>query len=637
MTWFSDWILTLIIFLPLVGAGLICLMPSSAAGAVRRIAMGTALVVLVLAVAAVWAFLGTPASENGGYALERSIQWIGGGDGPLAMLDIRFHVGLDGVSVWLFALSALLTPLAIWASYTAIQDQVKLYYVLMLLLHTGMLGVFCAMDLLLFYIFFEFTLVPLFFLIGIFGGKDKRRAAHKFFIYTVVGSMLTFASILYLAWSGYANGEKLTPEHVRTVVVADAPEGTQPAEIDATVAKLSGTKFSFDIQRLYMQARLGLIPASVQWWAFLGMIIGFAVKVPLFPVHTWLPLAHTEAPTAGSVILAGVLLKLGTYGLLRFALPMLPVGAVAFAPFMGTLAVAGIIYGALAAWVQDDIKKLVAYSSVSHLGFCVLGMFSLKMSGLTGSLIYMVNHGLSTGALFLVVGMIYERYHTRQFADLGGLARKMPIMTFFLIVFTLSSIGLPGLNGFIGEFLVLLGTFTSGTGPHPGPLGIKFAAVAATGIMLGAVYMLWMCQRVLFGPVVEPPHTPDTSHGLTQDLTGREIGVLTPIAVICLIVGVWPASVTRSMQPALERQILNRVVAATSTGEQDSHHAEKTHANGQLDTAESRQQQVSDAGTLQVERPDRAGTTTVSLASTRWSNVGSTAEVEAERVGNGIH
>ena len=562
MSWIGEWILTLIIFLPLVGAVAIGFVSSSNPGEVRRVALSTSVVTLLLVVVATGLFLSESAAESGGYALEKDLPWIGGGSGPLAGLDIRYHVGLDGVSIWLFVMTGLLTPLSIWASYTAIREQVKLYYSLMLLLHTGMLGVFCAMDLVLFYVFFEFTLVPLFFLIGIWGGKEKRRAANKFFIYTVAGSVLTFASILYLAWHGYAHSDRMAPDAVRTIVLRDMPAGTDPARIDRIVQGMTQPRFSFDIQRLSMQAQLGLIPPQVQWWAFLGLIIGFAVKVPLFPLHTWLPLAHTEAPTAGSVILAGVLLKLGTYGLMRFALPFFPSATMAFGPFMGVLAIAGILYGALAAWVQNDIKKLVAYSSVSHLGFCVLGMFSLKTAGLTGSLLYMVNHGLSTGALFLVVGMMYERYHTREFGDLGGLARRMPILAFFLIVFTLSSIGLPGLNGFVGEFLVLLGTFTSARGPQAGPLGIPYAAVAATGIMLGAVYMLWMCQRVLFGPVVEPPHTPDLSGGLTSDLTGREIGVLTPIAVLCLVIGVWPGSVTRSMQPALERQILNRVLPA---------------------------------------------------------------------------
>ncbi len=575
MSWFGDWILTIIIFLPLAGAGFICLMPASEPHKVRRLALAVSIVTLLLVILAAIVFLDRPEAATGTYAFEKSVPWIGGGTGPLAKLDVRYHVGLDGVSIWLFVLTGLLTPLSIGASFSAIREQVKLYYILMLLLHTGMLGVFCAMDLLLFYVFFEFTLVPLFFLIGIWGGKEKRRAAHRFFIYTVAGSVLTFASILYVAWSGYAHSDQMTAESVRAVVLRDLPTGTAEAVVAENVRILSERKFSFDIRRLYLQAQLGIIPPHVQWWVFLGMIVGFAVKVPLFPLHTWLPLAHTEAPTAGSVILAGVLLKLGTYGLMRFALPMFPSAATAFGPFMGVLAIAGIIYGALAAWVQDDVKKLVAYSSVSHLGFCVLGMFSLKMAGLTGSLIYMVNHGLSTGALFLVVGMIYERYHTRKFSDLGGLARRMPILAFFLIVFTLSSIGLPGLNGFVGEFLVLLGTFVSARGPQPGPFGIPYAVVAATGIVLGAVYMLWMCQRVLFGPVVEPPHTPDTTHGLKQDLTGREIGVLTPIAILCLIIGIWPGSVTKSMQPALERQILGRVlngVAVTATAS-ESHEA----------------------------------------------------------------
>jgi NADH-quinone oxidoreductase subunit M len=564
VSWISDGILTLAIFLPLVGAAAICFVSASNPGEVRRLALSSSLVTLIIVLVAAGMFLAGPAAGSGTYALEKDVTWIGGGSGPLAKLDVRYHVGLDGVSVWLFVLTGLLTPLSVWASFSAIREQVKLYYILMLLLHTGMLGVFCAMDLLLFYVFFEFTLVPLFFLIGIWGGKEKRRAAHRFFLYTFAGSVLTFSSILYLAWHGYANADAMTPDAIRAVLIRQMPADADPGQIERLVSSIAQPRFSFDMQRLYMQAQLGLIPPNVQWWAFLGMIIGFAVKVPLFPLHTWLPLAHTEAPTAGSVILAGVLLKLGTYGLMRFAMPMFPSAAMAFGPFMGILAIAGIIYGALAAWVQDDVKKLVAYSSVSHLGFCVLGMFSLKAAGLTGSLIYMVNHGLSTGALFLVVGMIYERYHTRQFSDLSGLARRMPILAFFLIVFTLSSVGLPGLNGFVGEFLVLLGTFTSAGEPNPGPFGIPYAAVAATGIILSAVYMFWMCQRVLFGPVVEPPHTPDTSHGLKQDLTGREIGVLAPIAVLCLIIGVWPASVTTSMRPALERQILSRVLPGTA-------------------------------------------------------------------------
>ncbi|MCP4591539.1 MAG: NADH-quinone oxidoreductase subunit M, partial [bacterium] len=409
------------------------------------------------------------------------------------------------------------------------------YYVFMLLLQTGMMGVFCALDLLLFYVFFEFTLIPLFFLIGIWGGPDRRRAAHKFFIYTVAGSVLTFAGVLFIAYFAYAHGE--------------------------------GREFTLDIRKLTALGQSGAIPAHVQWWLFGAFAAGFAIKVPLFPLHTWLPLAHTEAPTAGSVILAGVLLKLGTYGFCRLSLPLLPLGVWAWAPFMSVLAIIGIIYAALAAWVQDDVKKLVAYSSVSHLGFCMLGMFSLKVAGVNGAVMYMINHGLSTGALFLVIGMIYERYHTRDINVIGGLARKMPWMAFFLIVFTFSSVGLPGLNGFIGEFLVLLGTATSAStldGLAPGPLGFGYAIPAATGIILGAVYMLWMCQRVLFGPLKEPEHTPDTSGGLSVDLTRREIGILTPIALLCVLIGVWPKPMLTEIESAAVGNILQASVVSSA-------------------------------------------------------------------------
>jgi NADH-quinone oxidoreductase subunit M len=308
---------------------------------------------------------------------------------------------------------------------------------------------------------------------------------------------------------------------------------------------------------------------NVQWWLFLAFAAGFAIKVPLFPFHTWLPLAHTEAPTAGSVLLAGILLKLGTYGFLRFSLPLFPEASVVFAPLMGVLAVVGIIYAALVAWAQDDFKKLIAYSSVSHLGFCILGMFSLKSAGLSGSLLYMVNHGLSTGALFFVVGMIYERYHTREFDRLGGLGRPMPWLAFFLIFFTLSSIGLPGLNGFVGEFLVLVGTISSATSmtSSPGPLGVGYAVLAATGIVLSAIYMLYMCRRLLFGSVKEPAGTPDRSSGLSVDLCRREVGVLAPIAFCCLLIGVWPNLLLSSIQPAAEKQVLERIIGPPTVNE----------------------------------------------------------------------
>jgi NADH-quinone oxidoreductase subunit M len=533
--WLATWVLTAVIFAPLIGALVLCLMNVRSHEQIRRGAILASLAALGFSLAALRLFYqsvtdGQPAWKSGQFALEIRVPWLGGAP-LLPALDIAYHVGVDGVSIWLLMLTALLTPLAIWASFSGIRERVKEYYVLLLLLETGMLGVFCARDLLLFYVFFEFTLVPLYFIIGIWGGPQRRRAAAMFFIYTIAGSMLTFAGVLFLAYQAYR-----LPEIAR---------------------------FTFDLDTLYGVGRQ--LDVSVQRWLFWALAAGFAIKVPLFPLHTWLPLAHTEAPTAGSVLLAGVLLKLGTYGFLRLSLPMLPAATIEMAPIMGGLAIVGIIYGALVAWVQTDVKKLVAYSSVSHLGFCILGMFSLKMAGLTGSLLYMVNHGLSTGALFLVVGMMYERYHTRHVDEIGGLGRRMPWLAFFLVFFTLSSIGLPGLNGFVGEFLVLLGTFSSQTtldGNAVGPLGVHHAIVAALGIVLGAIYMLWMCERVLFGPLREPPGTPDMSLGPGADLNRREIGILAPIAAACLVIGVWPRPLLDSMQAGLQEQVAMHVAAA---------------------------------------------------------------------------
>jgi NADH-quinone oxidoreductase subunit M len=544
---FQEWILSLLILVPLAGALVIAMLrgPNGSVTEAARV-RGTALafsgVTFVLTLLAVSLFYqatddrGRSLAERGELALVQDLSWVSDAElaGPTSpgtrYVDLRYHVGVDGLSIWLIVLTAGITPLAIWGSFSGIRQRVQEYYLLMLLLEAGMIGVFCARDLLLFYVFFEFTLIPLFFIIGIWGGPQRREASAKFFIYTMAGSVLTFGGILYLAYQAYA----------------------LPASRGGVGV------FTFDLATLY---GLDLSP-GVQWWVFLALAAGFMIKVPLFPFHTWLPLAHTEAPTAGSVLLAGVLLKLGTYGFLRFSIPMLPSATMVFAPVMAGLAIAGIIYAALVAWVQDDIKKLVAYSSVSHLGFCILGMFSLKEAGVSGSLLYMINHGLSTGALFLVVGMIYERYHTRHFGDLGGLARPMPWMAFFLIVFTLSSIGLPGLNGFVGEFLVLLGTFTSGQHTptsEMGPLGVAYGVIATSGVLLGAIYMLYMCRRVLFGPVREPAGTPDTSHGLSRDLTPREIGILAPIALVCLAIGVRPNLILDTVQPAARRQVLQHV------------------------------------------------------------------------------
>lgn len=544
MEFLNEWILTILILLPVAGATGIAVMRRTDEGdgdrrRISRSAFGLSLVVLAAAVVMVVLFYAARAADGqcvahtGGLAMAKNASWvgdIGGEPGVTGYLDLRYSVGVDGLSVWLAALAALLTPLSIWASFTAIRTRVKEFYALMLLLEAAMIGVFCARDLLLFYVFFEFTLVPLFFIIAIWGGTERRFAAIKFFLYTFTGSMLMFAGVIYLAYAAL----------------------TLPPALGGV------GRFTFDLDTLY---QLQLSPAE-QWWLFLAFAAGFAVKVPLWPLHTWLPLAHTEAPTAGSVLLAGILLKLGTYGFLRFNIPILPDASVQLAPLMAVLAIIGVIYAALAAWVQGDMKKLVAYSSVSHLGFCIIGMFSLKNAGVTGSVLHMINHGLSTGALFLVVGMIYERYHTREFRLLGGLARRMPWVAFFLVFFSLASVGLPGLNGFVSEFLVLLGTFNSAQNlvdSPAGPLGIAYAAFAATGIILSAIYMLAMCQRVLFGPLVEPPGTPDTAHGLPADLNAREIAVLTPIAVLCLVLGVYPKPLIDTIQPAADRHILSHV------------------------------------------------------------------------------
>ncbi|MFH1745589.1 MAG: NADH-quinone oxidoreductase subunit M [Planctomycetota bacterium] len=529
--------LNLLIFLPLLAAVVIFVLPQQRERLAPQLALWTGLLIVLVALL-LWLQVGP---DTGPENLVGACQadWIVAGDAVrdsltgeiniVRALRISYNIGLDPISAPLVLLTGLLVPLSIACGFVSIKHRLREYYAWMLALSAGMIGVFAARDLLLFYIFFEFTLVPLYFLIGIWGGPQRRYAANKFFLYTFVGSVITFAGILYLA-----------------VRAAEPNAGM----IDFDLLRLCG---------LHPTQSGPALTQIEQWWLFLAFFCGFAIKVPFFPLHTWLPLAHTEAPTAGSVLLAGVLLKLGTYGFLRFSLPMVPEGAIAWAQIMGGLAIAGIIYGALCCWVQSDVKKLVAYSSVSHLGFCMLGMFSLVPIGLSGSVLYMINHGISTGALFLVVGMMYERYHTRDMNQLGGLATRMPILAFFLILFTLSSIGLPGLNGFVSEFTVLFAAFNSPT------LGPWYGALGATGILLGAIYMLYMAGKVLFGPMKEPVGTPDLSAGLTPDLNVREVVILSPLAILVVLLGVYPRLITDTLDPALQSQVLSRIEAVQNS------------------------------------------------------------------------
>ncbi len=465
-------ILTGLIFIPLIGGVLVLLLGRGRDGLSRALALAVALVNLLLSVLLVAGFR----SGAAGMQFVEKMEWVGA-------FGISYFVGIDGISLLLVLVTTLLTFLAILASWTSITSRVREYMASMLLLETGMIGVFCALDLFLFYVFWEAMLIPMYLLIGVWGGERRIYAAIKFVLFTLAGSLLMLVAIVYL---GLQYG-------------------------------------TFDL--LVLQKMTYLHPQ--QHWLFLAFFLSFAIKVPLFPLHTWLPDAHVEAPTAGSVILAGVLLKMGTYGLIRFCLPLFPMAALYFTPHIMALSVIGIVYGALVAMVQTDIKKLVAYSSVSHLGFVVLGIFSMNAQGMQGGIIQMVNHGLSTGALFLIVGMIYERRHTRLIADFGGLAKTIPVFATFFLITTLSSIGLPGLNGFVGEFLILLGAFKASK---------VHGIIAASGVVLAAVYMLWMFQRVVWGEVT------DERNRKLADLSVREWFILTPLVVLMFWIGVYPGA-----------------------------------------------------------------------------------------------
>jgi NADH-quinone oxidoreductase subunit M len=496
----------MLMLLPLVGASCIFLTKASIA---KWIALGVSFIVLIVSILMAVQFdqWGTPQS-----GLVSHVAW-------LSQLGVTLDVGVDSVAMLLVLLTTLLTPLCVWGSFTAITSRRKEYYAWLLILETAMLGVFCAQDLILFYVSFELTLVPMFFLIAIYGGKNRAHASVKFFIYTFTGSLFTLAGFVYVAWQ-----YQVSQYGVWSFAIHD-------------LAQFASTSLSF----------------NEQCWVLLALLAGFAVKIPVFPVHTWLPLAHTEAPTAGSVILAGVLLKLGTFGVYRFVLPMVPEALVAYAPAIAVLAIIGILYAALICWVQDDIKKLIAYSSISHLGFCVLGLVALNPIALEGAVLYMINHGLSTGALFFLIGMMYERYHTRDMNSIGGLAKKMPVWSSFMVFFVLASVGLPGLNGFVSEFMCLIGTFisTGDASQWPGVLGPEYAAVAAVGMVLAAMYLLIMVGKVVFGKLKEPTHDGSRS-SLPPDLSPREIGVLVPLAALCIWIGVQPTVLTDAMRGSVE-------------------------------------------------------------------------------------
>jgi NADH-quinone oxidoreductase subunit M len=497
-------ILSWITYLPAACALLLLALPRASGRALQWVALSASLAAFVLSLHLVFHF--DPSA--GRMQFEESVSWI-----RFPAFGIRHHLGVDGISLFLVLLTTFLTPLVLLSSWRSVTRRKGAFLACILLLETGMIGVFCALDLVLFYVFWEVMLIPMYFLIGIWGGERRLYAAIKFILYTMTGSLLMLVGILYLFFA--AGGD------------------------------------TFSLVELTARLESGALgwTSREEFWLFLAFGLAFAIKVPLFPLHTWLPDAHVEAPTAGSVILAGVLLKMGTYGLLRFCLPLFPGAALALAPAVSVLAIIGILYGALVAMVQPDLKKLVAYSSVSHMGLVVLGIFTFTTPGLEGALVQMVGHGLSTGALFLLVGMLYDRRHTRRIADFGGVAHTSPVLAAVFLVVTLSSIALPGLNGFVGEILILVGSFSRSK---------TFGTLAAVGMVLGAVYMLRMYQRVFWGP----KNPANTGMG---DIGTRERILLLPILLLMLWIGVYPPPFLRRMDASVAG-VLRRVESARGQG-----------------------------------------------------------------------
>lgn len=490
-------VLSLIIFAPLLGVILLLFLNEKKHLTLMKWgAFGASLLSLILGVL----FLLVPGVRlfnpaDASFQLIEIFDWI-------PRIGVKYHLALDGISLWLLLLTAFIVPLAILFSFETVKTRTKLYYLLLLVMQSAMLGAFCALDLILFYIFFEAILIPMYMLIGIWGGDNRYYATWKFFFFTMVGSVLMLIAIIYL---GISAG-------------------------------------SFSVDRIVYAVLLNPSVQNVLFWAF---VIAFAIKIPLFPLHTWLSDAHTEAPTAGSVILAAVLLKLGSYGFIRFCLPLFPQPSVDFAPMLATLAVIGVIYGSLVAIVQKDIKRLVAYSSVAHMGFVTMGIFSGTVEGITGSILQQINHGLSTAGLFLLVGMIYDRRHTRIMDQFGGIAKVMPVYYVMFLFIMLSSVGLPGLNGFVGEYLILVGSFKY--------MPIH-SLIATIGVILAAIYLLWLVRKTFYGPLNNPENEK------LKDLKPIEVFVLVPIIVLCVFIGLHSKSFTAAILPPVENlvQILER-------------------------------------------------------------------------------
>ena len=501
----ADHLLSVLVFLPAAGAVLLLFFPRSAVGAARAFSIAVSVLELALSLA-LWTRFDL---LQQGFQFREKIAWI-------PQLGISYNVGLDGISLLLVLLTTVLTPVSLLFSYSHVEKEVRGFSLTFLLLETGMLGSLVALDLALFYFFWEVMLVPMYFIIGIWGGPRRIYASMKFFLFTMAGSLLMFLAILFMA--------------IRHQAVTGV--------------------WSFALEDLYRLAFTG----RVETLLFLAFALAFAIKVPVFPLHTWLPDAHTEAPTAGSIILAGVLLKLGVYGYLRFAMPLFPGAAMHFAPWLGALGVIGVVYGALVAYAQHDMKRLVAYSSVSHLGLVVIGIGAFTTMSLSGSILQMINHGLSTGALFLLVGVLYERRHTREIDAYGGIARVVPVTTTLFLIATLSSIGLPGLNGFVGEFLILLGTWTS---PHR-----WWAAAAASGVILSAIYMLTLVQRVFWNPFSN-----EENRKLT-DIRPSEFIAAAVLVVLMVWIGVRPNDVLDRIRPSVEH--LQKAVAAKQLASADT-------------------------------------------------------------------